>query len=74
MSVEQKGEVSPIRQASTLSVSNFAYAVLDSPVFRMRIRIGRLAEDGKTVITKRGTILVDKADAKPGQKVVVYEI
>ena len=74
MGVEQKEGFQPFRQASTLSIPNVINAFLDSPIARTRISIGTLAEDGRTVMTKRGTVQVDRAEARPGQKVVVYEI
>ena len=73
MTAEQTNESRPFRQAITLTVPNVISAILDSPFLRLKISTGTLAEDGKTVTTKRGAIEVNRADAQPGQKVVVYE-
>jgi len=73
MSIEQSGEFRPFRQANPLTIPNVIGAILDSPITRTRIRIGTLAEDGKTVMLKQGTLQVDRADAQPGQRVVVHE-
>jgi hypothetical protein len=74
MTVELKGKPEPLRLALSLNLLNLVHAVLDSPLVATRIRIGTLAEDRSTVITRGGTIRVGRADALPGEKVVVYEV
>jgi len=73
MSIEQNGEFRPFRQANPLTISNVIGAILDSPINCTRIRIGTLAEDGRTVILRQGTLEVNRADAQLGQRVVVHE-
>ncbi|OGM56599.1 hypothetical protein A3E46_00910 [Candidatus Woesebacteria bacterium RIFCSPHIGHO2_12_FULL_46_16] len=74
MSAEHIDRPGAFRQAIPLSIPNVFYALFDSPVLRPRIKFGTLSGDGKTVIVRNGNIQVDRADANPGEKVVVYEV
>jgi hypothetical protein len=74
VTAEQETRLRPLSIADLFNVPNLIYAVLDSPMFHARISVGVLSEDRKTVRTRKGPIVVDRADAEPGQKVVVHEI
>lgn len=70
----EKQAIYPIVIAEKFTFGNLLRAILDSPVARTRIRTGTVGVDGKTVITKKGTLLVNTVAAKPGERVVMHEI
>jgi len=74
MSAEHKDRPTAFRQAIPLSIPNVFHALVDSPIFLPHIKFGTLSEDGKTVLIRGGHIQVDRAEATPGEKVVVYEV
>jgi len=71
---EQGNRPKPILTANPYNLGNLFFAVVDSPIFRTRIHIGTLDSDGRAVKTKKETIKVDRANAQPGQKVIVHEV
>ncbi|HET7099201.1 MAG TPA: hypothetical protein VFI61_03150 [Patescibacteria group bacterium] len=64
-----------ITNADELTLGNVVFAFLDYSILGKYIRIGKLNEDGKTVVVKGETVTPDNLDpnAKPGKKVIVYK-
>ena len=72
MSIESR--IPPFMYAEKFSFKNLVGALLDSPILRTRIHIGKVALDGKTVQTRSGDLSPNHIDASPGEKVVTHEV